>query len=121
MRTRPDVISTLAVGDSKIHRDEAGYLIDPDEWNREVARVLALEENISLTDEHWAVLNFMRDYLDEHGIAADARYTFAFLAEHNGQTARAARTRFFELFPYGYVKQACKIAGMRQPKNWSTG
>jgi len=27
----------------------------------------------------------------------------------------------FELFPYGYVKQACKIAGMRKPRAWSTG
>ena len=27
----------------------------------------------------------------------------------------------FELFPYGYVKQACKIAGMRKPRSWSTG
>jgi tRNA 2-thiouridine synthesizing protein E len=27
----------------------------------------------------------------------------------------------FVLFPYGYVKQACKIAGMRRPRAWSTG
>jgi len=27
----------------------------------------------------------------------------------------------FDLFPYGYVKQACKIAGMKKPRAWSTG
>jgi len=32
-----------------------------------------------------------------------------------------AQKKLFELFPYGYVKQACKIAGMRRPRAWSTG
>jgi tRNA 2-thiouridine synthesizing protein E len=31
------------------------------------------------------------------------------------------RGKLFELFPYGYVKQACRIAGMRRPRAWSTG
>jgi tRNA 2-thiouridine synthesizing protein E len=34
---------------------------------------------------------------------------------------KAARNDLFVLFPYGYVKQACKIAGMRKPRAWSTG
>jgi tRNA 2-thiouridine synthesizing protein E len=33
----------------------------------------------------------------------------------------ASRNAIFELFPYGYVKQACKIAGMKRPRAWSTG
>jgi len=33
----------------------------------------------------------------------------------------ADRNRMFRLFPYGYVKQACKIAGMKRPRAWSTG
>ena len=33
----------------------------------------------------------------------------------------AHRNRLFELFPYGYVQQACKIAGMIRPRAWSTG
>jgi tRNA 2-thiouridine synthesizing protein E len=31
------------------------------------------------------------------------------------------RKRLFDLFPYGYVGQACKIAGMKRPRGWSTG
>jgi tRNA 2-thiouridine synthesizing protein E len=42
------------------------------------------------------------------------------LAEHKG-TGKAGRNDLFVLFPYGYVKQACKIAGMRKPRAWSTG
>lgn len=37
------------------------------------------------------------------------------------QVAADARNRLFELFPYGYIGQACKIAGMKRPWGWSTG
>ncbi|PLX38593.1 MAG: sulfite reductase subunit gamma [Hyphomicrobiales bacterium] len=121
MRAVPETISTTRIGTRDIRRDGHGYLVDPADWNEEVAEVFAAEENLTLTDEHWAVLLFMRAYLDEHGIAADARFTFRFLAARHDESERAARQRFFTLFPYGYVKQACKISGMRQPRAWSTG
>jgi sulfur relay (sulfurtransferase) DsrC/TusE family protein len=50
----------------------------------------------------------------------DARFVIRFLADEAG-AGNAARQRLFELFPYGYVRQACKIAGMRRPRAWSTG
>ena len=67
-------------------RDAEGYLIEPGDWNEDVARALAEDENIQLNDDHWDAIRFMREY-----------------------------------YPYGYVKQACKIAGMRRPRAWSTG
>ena len=121
MRTRPDKISRLAVGDKIVERDGHGYLIDPDKWDEDVAKAIADEEGLVLGEEHMLVIRFMRSYYDEHDIPADARFVFAFLAEALNQNKTAARRHFFELFPYGYVKQACKIAGMRQPRAWSTG
>ncbi|MCA1806204.1 MAG: TusE/DsrC/DsvC family sulfur relay protein [Xanthomonadaceae bacterium] len=50
----------------------------------------------------------------------DARFVIHFLADELGH-GRQAKARLFELFPYGYVKQACRIAGMRKPRAWSTG
>jgi tRNA 2-thiouridine synthesizing protein E len=100
--------------------DNEGYLIDPADWSEEAAEALARAEGIALTEEHWAVLRFMRRYYDEHAIPADARFAIRFLAEERGHGA-TARKRLFELFPYGYVKQACRIAGMRRPRIWSTG
>jgi tRNA 2-thiouridine synthesizing protein E len=100
--------------------DDEGYLVDPSDWNPEVARTLAHRENIDLTDEHWAVLRFMREYYEDHQIAADARFVIRFLARERGR-GDEARAVLFTLFPYGYVKQACKIAGMRRPRAWSTG
>jgi len=92
--------------------DEEGYLIEPLDWSEEIAIEFARQENIVLTEEHWSAIRFMREYYAEHQIAPDAR----FVIKHLGQ-----RNRLFELFPYGYVKQACKIAGMKRPRAWSTG
>lgn len=97
--------------------DDEGYLVDPDAWTEEIARALAAHEGIVLTDEHWSVIRFMRDYFAERRIAPDAR----FVLKHLAQTRGADRNAVFRLFPYGYVKQACKIAGMRKPRAWSTG
>jgi len=99
-------------------RDAEGYLVEPDDWNEDVAQALAQEENIQLDDDHWDVIRFMRDYFEEHQVIADARFVIKHLAERMG---REAQKKLFDMFPYGYVKQACKIAGMRRPRAWSTG
>ncbi|HMM50501.1 MAG TPA: TusE/DsrC/DsvC family sulfur relay protein [Burkholderiaceae bacterium] len=109
-----------ATQEGAIRTDEEGYLIDPYDWSPEVAQVLARREGVELTEEHWAVLRFMRDYYDEHQIPADTRFVMRFLAKERGKGDKA-RDALFVLFPYGYVKQACKIAGMRKPRIWSTG
>ncbi len=100
--------------------DEEGYLVDPADWNDAIAEELALKERIPLTDAHWTVIRFMRRYYEEHHIAPDARHVMKHLAEYRGPQ-QADRNDLFRLFPYGYVKQACKIAGMRRPRAWSTG
>lgn len=98
--------------------DEEGYLVDPQDWNEDVAREFAQKENIQLTENHWDAIQFMRDYYADHQIAPDARHVMKHLAQRLGPDSRNA---LFELFPYGYVKQACKIAGMKRPRGWSTG
>lgn len=100
--------------------DDEGYLLDPDDWNETIASALAEREGVPLTDLHWQVLRFMRAFLDEHQLIPDARFVIGFLAVEAG-LGDSARRRLFELFPYGYVRQACKIAGMRRPRAWSTG
>ncbi|RPH67796.1 MAG: TusE/DsrC/DsvC family sulfur relay protein [Burkholderiales bacterium] len=106
--------------DGTVRTDDEGYLIDPSDWNPEVAQMLAQRENVELTDDHWAVLRFMREYYDDHQVPADARFVIRFLASERGK-GDDARDVLFALFPYGYVKQACRIAGMRRPRVWSTG
>ena len=98
--------------------DAEGYLVEPADWNEDVAQTLAQRENLELGEDHWDVIRFMRDYYDEHQVAADARFVIKHLEERIGKDARK---KLFELFPYGHVKQTCKIAGMKRPRAWSTG
>lgn len=104
----------------QVYLDDEGYLIDPEAWDESVAAMLADNEGISLNEDHWTVLKYMRQFYEEHRVAADARFVIKHLAEKCG-LGRQAKRRLFELFPYGYVKQACKIAGMKRPRAWSTG
>ena len=97
--------------------DEEGYLVDPADWSEAIALELARREGVTLTEPHWQVIGFMREYYEQHRVAPDARFVLKFLAQARG----AERNELFRLFPYGYVKQACKIAGMRKPRAWSTG
>lgn len=99
-------------------RDPEGYLVEPSDWNEEVGERLADELDILLSEDHWDVIHFMRQYYDEHRIAADARFAIKHLdVRYPGK----GRKRLFELFPFGYAGQACKVAGMKRPRAWSTG
>lgn len=101
--------------------DKEGYIVDPDDWNEEVAATLAEAEGLELSESYWPILNFMREYWVEHKVAPDVRHVIKHLSGHHGYTKKDAKQAIFTLFPYGYVKQACKIAGMQRPRGWSTG
>lgn len=105
----------------RIARDPEGYLFDPLDWDEAVAARLAKEEGIDLTDEHWSVLRFMREQWLKNRIAPDVRHVMEFLMNEHGFDKKTAKTHLYKLFPYGYVKQACKLAGMQKPRVWSTG
>ncbi len=104
-----------------VSRDTEGYLFRPEDWDETVASVIANEEGIELTDPYWPVLEYMRKFFSEHDIAPDVRHLIRHLATENGWSKKEAKKHVFKLFPYGYVKQACKIAGMKKPRAWSTG
>lgn len=102
-------------------RDNEGYLVNPEDWDENLAGQLAVEEQLRLTEAYWPILHFMRDYWSLHRIAPDVRHVVSWLAEHQGIDKKTAKEQLFRLFPYGYVKQACKLAGMQRPRVWSTG
>lgn len=121
MRTRSDNVELLQLPSGQVEVDEAGYLFDPTGWSPDFARLVAEQDSVDLKEMHWRVFSFMQDYLEDHGIAADARFAIRFIAEELGLSKFDAKQKLFELFPQGYVKQACKMSGMRQPRAWSTG
>ena len=111
---------SLVIEGKPVPVDDEGYLTDPADWHEGVAEALAHQEHIDLSDEHWAVIRFMREYYEQRHITPDARHVIKFLAGYRGESS-TGRNDLFRLFPYGYVKQACRIAGMRRPRSWSTG
>ena len=121
MRTRPDKLTTLTLPDGPVTVDEYGYLTDPFLWSRAFAEHTAQAEGITLTDRHFEVIDFIRAERDEHGLTPDQRHVLKFLGHGTGLTKSQAKDALYALFPQGYVKQACKIAGMKQPRAWSTG
>jgi TusE/DsrC/DsvC family sulfur relay protein len=99
---------------ASVARDSEGYLLDPNDWTPRLAAQLAAEEGLDLTDERWYVITYIRDYFDGHASIPEARA----LLRHLGKewvSDRAARRYLYHLFPKGYGRQACKIAGMGGP------
>jgi len=111
----------MGIMDVMIERDIEGYWFNPDEWDIAIANELAKEEGIELDGNCWLILNFVRHYYGEHSIAAGFRHLISHLASIKKCSKTEAKKIIFNLFPYGYVKQVCKIAGMKRPRAWSTG
>jgi len=95
-------------GDIRLDVDEDGFITDPDQWNAEVSLALASTEGISeLTEAHWGVMNYLRNYYLEFGVAPMIRK----LCKETGQPLK----KIYELFSSGPAKGACKLAGLPKP------
>jgi tRNA 2-thiouridine synthesizing protein E len=99
---------------TSIEHDEEGYLTDINQWTKELADLLAKDEGIEMTDEHWEVVNFLREYYEEYQIAPAIRVLVKALKKKMGPE-KGSNKYLYELFPYGPAKQACKIAGLPKP------
>jgi tRNA 2-thiouridine synthesizing protein E len=102
------------VNGTSVEHDEEGYITNLGEWTKELADVIADSENIDMTDEHWAVVNFLREYYDEYQIAPAVRVLIKAIKKSMGPDV-GNNKYMYELFPYGPAKQACKIAGLPKP------
>ena len=94
--------------------DEDGYLVNLDQWNKDVGEYLAKSESLEMSDAHWEVVNFLREYYEEYKIAPMIRILTKAIAKKLG--ADKGNTKYlYELYPGGPAKQACKIAGLPKP------
>jgi tRNA 2-thiouridine synthesizing protein E len=96
------------VGEKTLSIDEDGFIQEPDLWDQDVALALAKTEGVDeLTDEHWKVVNYLREYYLEYGVAPMIRK----LCKSTGFKL----SQIYELFPSGPAKGACKVAGLPKP------
>ncbi len=96
------------VGDTTLDIDEDGFIQEPDRWNEDVAAALGKTEGVDeLTEDHWKVVNYLREYYLEYGVAPMIRR----LCKSTGFKLN----QIYELFPSGPAKGACKVAGLPKP------
>ncbi len=101
-------MSNIDVKGQQIEVDEDGFLVDPDVWNQDIVEVFAKLEDVSeLTEDHWKVINYLRDYYKQFGIAPMIRK----LCKDTGFSLK----QIYDMFPSGPAKGACKLAGLPKP------
>lgn len=101
-------MSLFEFKDIKIEVDEDGFMENPSEWDSNIALALASTENLTeLTENHWKLINYLREYYAQFGIAPMIRK----LCKETGFTLKEV----YELFPSGPAKGACKVAGLSKP------
>ena len=101
-------MAQLVVGSLTIELDEDGFLEDHTAWNEDVAKALANTEEIEeLTEEHWKMINYLRDQYDQFGVAPMVRK----MVKDTGFDQK----KIYDLFPAGPGKGACKISGLPKP------
>ncbi len=112
--TRMEVADHINVDGEAVPIDMHGYLTNPDDWNRNVALKQAELANVDMTDDHWFVVNYIRELYEYSSCVPEARHALKSMKQHLGKE-RATRKYLYKLFPYGYAIQACRIAGTRVP------
>ena len=96
----------MIIANRPVELNEQGYLINMDQWDKEIARSIAIEEEIQLTDRHFDILDFLRTE-QEKGTALSIRKV--------GKSGVVDIKEFYQLFPNGPLKKASRIAGIPKP------
>ncbi len=96
------------LGGIEIKVDEEGYIQEPAKWSKAVAEDMAkIEGAYPLSDDAWKLVNFLRKYYHDFGLAPPIRVL-------TGRTGLDLKT-IYRMFPSGPAKGACKIAGLPRP------
>ena len=104
----------LNVNNTIIETDPLGYLLDVNQWNQDVAFAIAEKENLQLTEAHWEVIHFVRDFYKEYKTSPAIRMLVKAMAQKLGEDK--GNSRYLQrLFPDGPAKQATKLAGLPKP------
>jgi tRNA 2-thiouridine synthesizing protein E len=100
--------------DLRVVTTEQGFLVNPADWNENIARQLATSNNIKLNDEKWEIILFIRHYYLQFKHLPNARVFTKAIAKELGE-AKGNSRYLHTLFPDGPLKYACKLAGLPKP------
>ena len=91
---------------------DTGYIVNHDEWDRDVARVIAQAEGLELTQDHWDVIEYLRDAYFQHNGEQPNNRAILKAMQDKWPGRKVDNKTLFELFPGNPSKQAGKIAGL---------
>jgi len=106
-------MATATLGGMEIEVDEDGFIQEPDKWNKEVAEDLGkieaqyLPGEDKMSEDHWKVVDYIRNYFIEYGIAPPVRM----VCRKSGMDLK----KVYALFPKGPAAGVCKVAGLPKP------
>ena len=109
-------VRRLRVCAREVETDSEGYLRNLDDWSEDFVRAQAQAEGLELSDEHWQLIRFLREYYAEHGVQAQVRAMIRHFTEAWGPE-RGSNHHLHEMFPRGGPqKQGNRLAGLLRTK-----
>lgn len=105
---------TLELAGRSLALDKHGYLLNLADWEPIVAERFAELENIQLTEAHWEVIRFVREFYQEFNTSPAVRMLVKAMAAKFGPDKGNSKYLFM-LFPEGPAKQATRLAGLPKP------
>ncbi|MBL4773641.1 MAG: TusE/DsrC/DsvC family sulfur relay protein [Alcanivoracaceae bacterium] len=99
-----------------IKLDDNGHLQKYSDWNTTIGEEMAKHDNLILTDEHWQIINLVRDIYLQTETTPPMRLLIKVIK--NKLPYECANSRYlYRLFPDGPVRFASKYAGLPKPKH----
>lgn len=96
--------------------DKEGFLRNHKDWNKELAKQLAAQHNIQLSDAHWEIINLLRCFYAAYDHAPAMRALVNYTAHELGRD-KGRSIYLLGLFPGSPAKLGAKIAGLPKPDN----
>jgi tRNA 2-thiouridine synthesizing protein E len=104
------------VAGRSVEADANGYLINQEDWDEQVAEAVAAADGITLTPDHWDVLNYLREeYFQNSQHQPNMRALLKGMGEV-WSDRKVDSKALYDLFPMGPHKQAAKVAGLPETK-----
>ena len=91
----------------QIHVNEEGFLTDPSEWDEDLGTALGAQIGITLTEDHWNAIRFLRKDFEQVGETPTLRR----VSTVGGIPIKA----LFALFPQKPAKKMAYVAGLPKP------
>lgn len=98
-------------------RNNEGFLEDASAWTKDVAQEIAAEDEITLSENHWEIIMFLREFYKEHEISPPSNRLFVKAVKEAFGEEKGNSIYLMQLFPGTPAKTACRIAGLPRPTN----